>query len=110
MAKILKHGKNYIEEAQKAYKDVIVQCPECDNTICTSYYYLEVETNVPCECQCGCSFIPEKSDIVTKTGQREGKWIRPRPFLPCHCSECLATYTERGELPDYCPECGKEMR
>lgn len=52
----------------------------------------------------------EKSQIEANyIKQREGKWIRPRPFLPCHCSECLTTYTGRGETPAYCPDCGAKM-
>lgn len=115
MAKILKHGRNYIEEAQKAYKGVIIQCPECDNTICTSYYYLEIKTDVPCECECGCRFIPEKSDIVKKTGQREGKWIehieKPEWLeddveVYYECS-CCGIYNFGQSY--YCPGCGAKM-
>ena len=47
--------------------------------------------------------------IDEKKTEGIGKWIRPRPFLPCHCSECLATYTGRGETPDYCSDCGVKM-
>ena len=95
MAKILKHGKNYIEEAKKAYKDVIVQCPECNNTICTSYYYLEVATDVPCECECGCRFLPEVSDVIKKPeAQKLAAWE--------HC-----TYTPGGIHDKYsCTNCG----
>ena len=52
----------------------------------------------------------EKSQIEANyIKQREGKWIRPRPFLPCHCSECLTTYIGRGETPAYCPDCEAKM-
>ena len=39
MAKVIEHGKYWKEELQKAYPDVLVKCPECDNTILISYYY-----------------------------------------------------------------------
>ena len=115
MAKILKHGKNYIEEAQKAYKDVIVQCPECDNTICTSYYYLEVKTDVPCWCECGCSFIPENSDVVNKSDRKYGKWIE-RVEKPEWLEDDVEVYYECSccgiynfGQSHYCPGCGAKM-
>lgn len=64
MAKIIEHGKYWREEVKKAYKDVLVKCPECDNTICVSSYDIYISTNVEAWCMCGCKFIPEKSDIV----------------------------------------------
>ena len=47
MAKIIEHGKYWVPEAKKAYKNVKVKCPECDNTILISYYYLEMDPE-PC--------------------------------------------------------------
>lgn len=64
MAKIIEHGKYWVPEAKKAYLNVKVQCPECDNTICISYYYLEMASDIQVWCECGCKFIPEASDIV----------------------------------------------
>ena len=116
MAKILKHGKNYIEEAKKSYKDVLVQCPECDNTICTNYYYLKVATDAPCECECGCSFIPESTDVVAKSSQREGRWIK-RIAAPTQIEDEIEVYYECSccgifdfEQSHYCPACGAKMK
>lgn len=64
MAKIIEHGKYWANEAQKAYPNVRVRCPECDNTILISYYYLEMDPTPEAWCRCGCKFIPEGSDIV----------------------------------------------
>ena len=64
MAKIIEHGKYWVPEAKKAYKNVKVKCPECDNTILISYYYLEMDPEPCAWCECGCKFIPEGSDIV----------------------------------------------
>ena len=66
MAKIIEHGKYWREDVQKAYPDVLVKCPECDNTILISYYYLEMDPTAEAWCECGCKFIPEGSDIVVK--------------------------------------------
>ena len=64
MAKITKHGKYWREEVQKAYKDVRVRCPECENTIWANSYYVYIDNTKEVWCDCGCKFIPEVSDIV----------------------------------------------
>lgn len=66
MAKIIEHGKYWVPEAKKAYPNVRVKCPECDNTILISYYYLETASDTQAWCECGCKFIPEPSDIVVE--------------------------------------------
>ena len=67
MAKVIEHGKYWKEELQKACPDVQVKCPECNNTICISYYYyLETASDTQVWCECGCKFIPESSDIVVE--------------------------------------------
>jgi hypothetical protein len=63
MAKVIKHGKYWVEEAQKSYKSVRVKCPECGAIILMSSYYVYINPN-EAWCDCGCQFIPEAADIV----------------------------------------------
>lgn len=62
MARVIEHGKYWHWAAQKAYPDVKVKCPECDELILTNLYYIDNPLDV--HCKCGCKFIPEESDIV----------------------------------------------
>ena len=64
MAKVIEHGKYWKEEVQKAYPDVRVRCPECDNIFCISSYNIYIDNTEEVWCECGCKFIPEASDIV----------------------------------------------
>ena len=63
MAKIIEHGKYWVKEAQKAYGEVQVKCPECGYLINMNSYYVYI-TPAEVWCSCGGRFIPETTDIV----------------------------------------------
>ena len=63
MARVIEHGKYWVKEAQKAYGEAQVRCPECGYIINMSSYYVYVNPQ-EAWCLCGCRFIPEASDIV----------------------------------------------
>lgn len=66
MAKqIITHGKYWRDDIQKADPGVLIACPECGSEFMVSRYdCIESEIKAWAECECGCQFIPDESDIV----------------------------------------------
>ena len=63
MAKIIEHGKYWREDIKRADPAILIKCPECDNKFLVSEYDC-FELGMEAWCECGCKFIPDRTDIV----------------------------------------------
>ena len=66
MAKIIEHGKywqKFLDKAISTEPVVLVRCPECNNTFLVYEHDCFNLSKEAC-CECGCKFIPEKTDII----------------------------------------------
>lgn len=81
---------------------------------CYDYEGLSCEINLN-EYKDGCDVCAEAVEMAIEALQeperKKGQWIKETKFSQSVCSNCYKTpKTILEELPDYCPNCGADMR